>query len=140
MTAVVLDQWEFKWRAFLARDVDGDTVDLFIDKGGHQFTLWRVRLAGINTPEDHRPTKEAGAAATAFTQAWMEAAHATAKECINTDGGLWFTWPLALYTHKSDAFDRYVAVVVNRTGDPESLNDALLRSGNAVQFMVEPVL
>ncbi len=131
--------WQFTWRAFLARDIDGDTVDLFMDKGGHDYTLWRIRLAGINTPEDHRPTKEAGAAATAFTQAWMEAAHATAKECINTDGGLTFVWPLSITTYKSDAFDRYLGVIITREGDPVTLNDALLASGNAVPFMVDKV-
>ena len=133
-------RWEFRWRAFLVRDVDGDTVDLFIDKGGHQYTLWRIRLANINTPEVHGLSREAGLAASAFTQAWMEAAHATAKECISTDGGLTFTWPLAITTHKSDSFDRYVAVIIHREGDPESLNDALLRTGNAVPFMIDKLV
>lgn len=132
-------RWEFRWRAFLARDIDGDTVDLFIDKGGHQYTLWRIRLANINTPEVHGPSREAGLAASAFTQAWMELAHATAKECINTEGGLWFTWPLAITTHKSDSFDRYVAIIIEREGDPESLNDALVRTGHAVDFMVDKI-
>jgi len=131
--------WEFKWRAFLARTVDGDTIDLFMDKGGHDYTLWRVRLAGINTPETHKPTKEAGDAATEFTQAWMEAAHATAKECIDTEAGLKFIWPLSIQTYKSDSFDRYIGVVICRDGDPTSLNDALIASGNAVVFMADKI-
>lgn len=117
--------WKFVWRARCTRVIDGDTIEMYLDKGFHDFALQRIRLAGINCPEDHAPTKAAGAAATAFTQAWVDAVNSIPTE-----------WPLNVTTYKTDSFDRYVAVVVDAvTG--ESLNDALLASGNAVPFMAD---
>lgn len=132
--------WKFQFRAFLARGIDGDTVDLFMDMAGRHYAIWRIRLAGINAPEDHKPTKDAGAAATAFAQKWMEDAHATAYENIQTGGGLFFTWPLTVETYKTDSFDRYIGVIIKAEGDPVSLNDALLNSGNAVVFMADKII
>jgi len=129
------DPWAWRFRCFLGRTIDGDTVDLFCDKANHDFSLQRIRLVGINTPEDQRPTKEAGAAATAFTQAWMEAAHATALDCVQLTPHLAFRWPLSIVTFKSDSFDRYLATVTNRADPQLTLNDALLAAGHAVVFM-----
>ena len=120
-----MDVWQFSWRAQSQRVIDGDTIELYLDKGFREFAVERVRLAGINCPEVHGLTRVAGYAATEFTKAWIAAA---------TPGA----WPLTIATYKTDSFDRYVAVVV-RDGDPVSLNDALLASGNAVSFMVDKV-
>ena len=118
--------WEFTWRAYCVRVIDGDTLDLMLDKGFRDMSVERIRLAGINCPERHTTTREAGDAAKAYTEAWI--AQAGLEQ-----------WPLVVTTYKTDSFDRYVAVVV-RTGDPVSLNDALLASGNAVPFMVDKVV
>lgn len=130
-----MNDWVFTWRAFCVRVIDGDTVDLAIDTGFHDFGVRRIRLANINCPEVHGATKPAGVAATVFTQVWLEAAMAYHCVTVAVDGGLTFTWPLQITTKKTDSFDRYVAIVW-REGDPISLNDALLASGNAIPFMV----
>ena len=117
--------WQWVWQARCLRVIDGDTLELYLDVGFHDYKVQRIRLAGINCPEAHAPTREAGDRATAFTQAWMEAAAS-----VPTD------WPLVITTYKADSFDRYVAFVVATAGGV-SLNDALLESGNAVPFMAD---
>lgn len=128
------DTWEFRWQAFCTRVIDGDTALFFIDDGFNTFGIKRIRLANINCPEVHGATRAAGIAATVFTQTWLEAA--MADHCVTLNGDLSFDWPLQITTRKTDAFDRYVAIVW-RDGDPISLNDALLASGNAIPFMVD---
>lgn len=130
------DEWSFTWRGFLARTIDGDTVDLFIDKGDHTYGLNRIRLLGINAPENETTTKVAGQSAKDYVQRWMEDAHATAIENVHFEKGMTFTWPLAITTKKSDSFNRYLGLIIVRAGDGVSLNDALLQSGHAVAFMV----
>lgn len=117
--------WEFKWRAYCVRVIDGDTIDLMLDKGFRDMSLQRIRLAGINCPERHTTTRAAGDAAMLYTKVWI--AQAGLEQ-----------WPLTITTYKTDSFDRYVAVIT-RNGDPTPLNDALLQSGNAVPFMVDKV-
>lgn len=121
------DLWVFKWRAACVRVIDGDTVDLALDVGFHDVSTQRIRLANINCPEIHGATKAAGDVATAFTTTWLAA------------GPLGVEWPLTIITEKGDSFGRYVAIVWRGT-DPVSLNDALLASGNAQPFMVDPTL
>lgn len=135
------DLWKFERRAFCVHVVDGDTIDVFCDKQDRDYAVQRIRLANINCPETHGATKVAGDIATAFTTSWIDAAEAWADQCITIDRktGLSFTWPLQMTTYKTDDFHRFVAVVINRAGDPISLNDALLASGNAVPFMVEVI-
>lgn len=45
------------------RVLDGDTVELKIDMGNRTHWVEKFRLYGIDTPEIHGPTKEAGEAA-----------------------------------------------------------------------------
>lgn len=136
------DTWEFKRRAFCVRVVDGDTIDVFCDKQDDDYAIQRIRLANINCPEIHGATKAAGDIATAFTASWIDNADAWADLCVTIDrkAGIKFLWPLQMTTYKTDDFHRFVAVVINRAGDPVSLNDALLASGNAVPYMVNPIL
>ena len=117
--------WEYKWRAQCRHIIDGDTIDLYIDKGFRNYSTNRIRLAGINCPEPHAPTRTAADSATAYTQAWISAQPDT-------------EWPLTVVTYKTDSFDRYVAVITPTAGG-QSLNDALIASGNAVPFMVDKV-
>lgn len=123
---VTVNDWVFKWRARCVHVVDGDTIDAALDVGFRDVSTQRIRLANINCPEIHGPTKAAGDAATAFTTAWL-------APTLGVD------WPLTIITEKGDSFGRYVAIVW-RGDDPVSLNDALLASGNAVPFMVDPTL
>ena len=50
----------YTYKAKVIRCVDGDTADLEIDLGFKIFTLIRVRLAGVDTPErGHEDFKKA---------------------------------------------------------------------------------
>ena len=52
----------YTYRAKVIRCVDGDTADLEIDLGFKIFTLIRVRLVGVDTPErGHEDYKKATA-------------------------------------------------------------------------------
>ena len=111
----------YAYRARPIRVVDGDTIDVTLSLGLHDYRDERLRLLGVNCPEVHGASKVAGDAATAFTRAWL--AMATGD------------WPLVLVTAKSDEFGRYLATVW-RTADGACLNDDLLAAGHAVPFMV----
>jgi len=43
----------YLYRAKVINVVDGDTVDVFIDKGTDDYKTIRIRLKGINAPEIH---------------------------------------------------------------------------------------
>ena len=111
------------YRARLVRVVDGDTIDVHIDAGFQNYREDRLRLLGLNCPEVHGPTREAGLAATVFTADWLRLGDALDP------------WPLILETHKSDVFGRFLARVW-RIVDGACLNDDLLAGGFAVPFMV----
>lgn len=48
-----LDEW--KWPAVCLGVVDGDTLDVIVDRGFHDTSTMRLRLYGINTPERGEP-------------------------------------------------------------------------------------
>lgn len=112
--------WTF--RARVSRVVDGDTVDALIDQGLHARRLERLRILGVNCPELHGPSGEAGQRATQFTARWLD----THEHDLE--------WPFVLETRKADEFGRYLAAV--RCGvDGSDLAADLLASGNAVPFV-----
>lgn len=41
----------WRYRAYVVRVVDGDTAILYVDKGFHDYSVVKVRLAGIDAPE-----------------------------------------------------------------------------------------
>ena len=63
------------YRAQLAKVVDGDTVDLYIDVGFRFRGEWRVRLDGINTPENRGPEKMLGRFATDYVERTLKKIH-----------------------------------------------------------------
>ena len=109
----------YRYKGKVVNVVDGDTVDVEIDLGFGIVKHERVRLAGVNTPELHsKDAKEKAAATTArqFTADWV-AAHAE----------------VFLRTEKEqEKYGRYLAWVEG--GDGASLNDELVKSGNAVTY------
>jgi micrococcal nuclease len=115
--------WVFRARP--QRVVDGDTVDLVIDLGRETYVNQRIRLLGVNCPETHGPTRVEGAAATVFTNDWMQVA---SMYDVN--------WPLIIQTEKDDHFGRYLATVWRRSDD-HCLNEDLLVNEMAVPFMEE---
>ena len=104
----------FEYKARVLRILDADTLWLNVDCGFDLALRMTVRLAGLDAPEKRTPE---GSVATSFVRAWLAA---------NPD----FT----LRTEKDsrEKFGRYLGVLVSSTG--ESLNDALIASGNAVPY------
>lgn len=106
---------QYVFRATLSRVIDGDTLDLDIDQGMHSHRLERVRLLGVNAPEMHGESAQAGLNAKAFVTVWLGSNDLTVQ------------------TYKSDVFGRYLATIWKPDG--KCLNDDLLTSGNAVVFV-----
>jgi len=67
--------------------VDGDTVDLMVDLGFRTYTLQRIRLSNINTPELRGGTAESRAKAVEakeFVKTWFEKAKTDGLSIIVT--------------------------------------------------------
>lgn len=109
----------YDYKANLKRVIDGDTIEVTLDVGFHSYRVERLRLLGIDCPEMTGDTKQAGEAAKAYTQGWLD---------LHRDS----QYPLIVTTHKTDDFGRYLAVV---SCGLDTLNNDLLSSGHAVTFM-----
>lgn len=123
----------YEYRAKVVNVVDGDTVDVQIDLGFHIVVSQRCRLRGVNCPEVHGASKVAGLAAKDFTAKWVASL---------ADGDVF------IKTKKPYADDKYGRFLVEarRAGagicegaenHEETLNAALLRTKNAIPFMVD---
>lgn len=127
--------WTFAYRARFVRVIDGDTLDVDIDRGFGDTLRQRVRLLGVNTPETHDtdPSKRAGAlAATNYVRAWCTQAFNEAQLVADP-------WELRIATAKSDVFGRYLARVWKAAdyGRPDlDLSGVLITAGLGVSFMV----
>lgn len=94
--------------------VDGDTVDVLLDKGIHSYDRITVRLDGIDTAEIYGPdASERGDTHAAFVEEWMEDA------VVVGDG-----WPLTVQTIEPGKYnERWIGTIENYAG--ERLADAL---------------
>ena len=92
--------------------MDGDTVDMVIDRGFHDRSLMRFRLLGINAPE--RYTEE-GKKATTALHAFMDAGK-----------------PLTVMSVKMGDFRRWLGVIYDKDGN--SINDKMIEYGYAVPY------
>ena len=115
----------YQYRAKVVKPVDGDSFYVDLDLGCNvTLTRREIRLLGGDCPEVHGPTKEAGLAATAFTNALIVGQ------------------PLIINTVKSprsdddkpDDFRRLLASVT--LPDGSDLGTRLVEAGHAVPFMV----
>jgi micrococcal nuclease len=79
----------------LVRVIDGDTLELDIDMGNSIRWLAKFRLYGIDTPEIHGTTAQAG-----------QAARAALTEMLMASGIDY------IETHKPDKYGRWLATVV----------------------------
>lgn len=134
----------YQYQAKLWRVIDGDTADLFIDNGRHEYALDRFRLFGPDTYEmhDRDPAKRVLAQqGRDFAATWFTAADphygndspaiGTVHEVVDS----WLHWwPLSIETFKSDSFGRYL-YTVTRTIDGARLIADLLNSGYAVPWV-----
>lgn len=119
--------WTYRARG--ERVIDGDTVALVVDAGFGIFkgrTDNHFRIKGVNCPEVHGDTREAGLAAASYTAAWLTAACAAPGD-----------WPLIIQTERLSSdqeartFERWVADIW-RVIDGANLADDLLAFGHAV--------
>ena len=127
------------YRAYCTRVVDGDTIEVVIDRGYNNFQMERLRLAGINTPE-LRPRKGTEEEREAEKQRAL-AAKARVEELVAGR-------ELVIRSEKSGNFGRWLATVflpldvisrLGRLAEGEdtpmlSLNDLLLEEGHAVEY------
>jgi micrococcal nuclease len=129
-----MKNWTFAYRARLVKVVDGDTIDVEIDRGFRDVLTQRLRLLGVNTPEMHDadPIKRAAAvAAKDYVIAWCDAA--LAASLVTGD-----KWELRIQTEKDDAFGRYLCRVWKADAYPSGvdLSAFLIADGHGVPFMV----
>lgn len=121
----MMPEFRWLWRARPVRVVDGDTVDVLIDRGFRATQVERVRLLGVDTPEVVGVTKVAGLAARDYVRVWIF-------------GEPLADWPLLLETFKPDgrdAFGRWLCAVW-RVSDRRNLNEDLIAAGHAVPWSV----
>lgn len=106
-------------KAVVVNVVDGDTVDCEIDLGFYTKVVHRIRLLRINCPEKFGETKEQGLIAKEFT----------INELLGKE--------VQLLTQKTDSFKRWLGeIFYEKDGEIRNISDELLRSGNAVEYMV----
>lgn len=104
----------FNYKAKVTNVVDGDTVDAIISLGFYLTATLRLRLLGVNTPEMHGPTKEAGKIAKDFVKTML-----LDKEVL-------------IHTEKGDSFGRWLAIIY--IGDV-CFNDLLIKEGYAISYL-----
>ncbi|HAU85112.1 MAG TPA: nuclease [Lachnospiraceae bacterium] len=106
-------------RAIVVNVVDGDTVDVDIDLGYYMIARHRVRLLRVNSPEKFGETRQAGFAAKEFTT----------NELLGKE--------VFLVSKKTDSFKRWLGeIYYNKDGELRNISDELLKSGNAIEYMV----
>ncbi|RLG24025.1 hypothetical protein DRN76_04585 [Methanosarcinales archaeon] len=109
----------YRYRAKLGRVVDGDTMDVVIDLGFYVELRERVRLAGINTPEIYRVTKDSEE-----YKKGMEAKEYVEKR-LNENGN-----ELIIETKKRGKWRRWLATIYLNDSS-KTLNEELVEKGMA---------
>jgi micrococcal nuclease len=87
----------FQYRATVERVVDGDTLDVLIDLGFDVHVAQRIRLWGINTPENRGPEAEMGRQCTEHVS---ELIQANEGKCI-----------LDTFKDAQGKYGRYLAII-----------------------------
>lgn len=97
-----------EYRAQCLRVIDGDTADLFVDRGNHDYSRWRVRLHGVQAPELRAKSDEDRIRAKEAREAlsmWLQPA--PVRDVVSLGH-----WPLRVKTFKDpDSFGRWLALV-----------------------------
>lgn len=118
----------FVYAAKLERVVDGDTYELMVDLGCSTWVKITVRLLGVNCPEVHGETREAGLAATEEARRWF-ADHPDLVIELRKEP-----------KKRVDAFRRYLALIYGMNGpegEQSSLSEHLLATHHAGLFRTE---
>lgn len=107
----------------LLRVIDGDTVEAEIDLGFHLSIRTSIRVYGVNCPEMHGESKEAGKAAKDFTDNWMNQ-----------------NFEYRVKTEKPDKYGRCLGCIMRtRNKETEILGRALIDNKHAVEYMAKSV-
>jgi micrococcal nuclease len=102
----------YNYKATVSRVVDGDTVDLVIDHGMKLYSNQRIRVAGINAPEQKMADGKVA------TKRMTE---------LLPVGDI-----VEITTQKSDLYGRYLAVIINSAG--VNVGQTMLNEGLAVVY------
>lgn len=122
-----------EYRAQCLRVVDGDTAHLFVDRGNHDYSVWKVRLYGVDTPElRSRDAEDRARAQDAKSQLaeWLRPVQIL--NMVNLD-----LWPLRIRTYRDpDSFGRWLVDVwwTDDEGAEHQVNAELLTMGLAGPF------
>lgn len=105
--------------ATVRRIVDGDTLDVMVDCGFRRYSIERLRLARINTPETRGEERQAGLVSKSFVEAALPIGSR-----------------IALVSTKEDAFGRWLSEVyyLDEMQVEQNLSDALLANGLAETY------
>lgn len=109
----------YDYKSTLVKVVDGDTVDLLLDRGFFDSSQKRFRLARVNTPEKGQSGWQE---ATDFVVAWFAGVEYVIVRSFKGDTKI-----------PTDKYGRFVAVIT-KPGAIDSLNDSLLAAGLAVPY------
>lgn len=98
------------------RIIDGDTIDVMVDCGFRRYSMERLRLSRINTPEIRGAEREQGLVSKAFVESALPIGST-----------------IALISLDEDAFGRWLSEVYYIGADKEehNLSDELLLNGLA---------
>lgn len=124
---------------------DGDTLRVLFDVGRDTYEPDTIRLYGVNAPE---LATDPGKVALAFAQDWL-AHHGVAtgdRSALSVDGTPYceigrpfmdIGVRLGILTHKDsrEKYGRYLGTVYDLRDPRQTLNQALLDSGNAVVYL-----
>lgn len=132
LTTVIERIWIYE--AKIVKWVDGDTTQMDVDHGCNVWTHQEyVRYAGINAPEIHGPSKDAGIAARNYLTTLLS--------------GMPMVYLATVEYHEEEKFGRLLAVVFTAAPSsipwagstlkdilPGSVNQEMIDSGNAVPY------
>ena len=99
--------------AVVTRIIDGDTIEVTLDLGWKLYKNDHVRFVGINAPEKNTPE---GIGARDFLSIYLKVGQ-----------------KVMIHSHKLDKYGRCLATVM--VGDV-NLNNLMVKSGHAVEYMV----
>lgn len=110
----------YTYRAEVTNVVDGDTIDVLWDLGAGTIRKERLRLYGINAPEMHGESADAG-----------RAAKTRLRDLCFLAGNV-----IIMRTHKDrrEKFGRYLAEIA-APGATRTINQQLVDEGHAVRYM-----
>lgn len=113
------------YRAFVIRVVDGDTAILYTDLGKHEYSIMKVRLAGIDAPE-LRPR--------VGSQEQRAQEKVLAEKATNRLKALIEGKEIVIRTEKTGKFGRWLAHLYLPENLDVTANALLLEEGLAVRY------